>query len=56
MGPVQGLTCVIIGFSPHEEILPTEDEIEQAETELYFEHYTNTVTGNISSKAEHRFP
>jgi hypothetical protein len=43
---------LIIGFSPDEEILPTEDEIDQAATELYFEQCADTVAEVISSEAE----
>jgi hypothetical protein len=35
-----------------EETLPTEDEAEQAERELYFEHCVDTVAEEISSEAE----
>jgi hypothetical protein len=48
--------CLIIGFSPHEETVAIEDEIEQFETELYFEHCADTVAEEISSETEYISP
>jgi hypothetical protein len=38
---------IIIEFSPHEEAVPTGDEIQQVETELDFEHCSDTAAEEI---------
>jgi hypothetical protein len=48
----EGVRCLIIGFTPHEETVPTKDEIRPAEEELYFEHCANAVAEEISSEAK----
>jgi hypothetical protein len=46
--------CLIIVFSPHKEAVATEDEIDQGETKLYFEHCADTVTEKTSHSKQNK--